>query len=80
MKIFCRILKDVYKRQEFINDTRGEGTMVRRFDGFDEYKGDIPQRTNGVAIAQEEGVATPYAPVSYTHLDVYKRQVISCLR
>ncbi|MCI7300547.1 MAG: GTP-binding protein, partial [Clostridia bacterium] len=48
-------------RTEFINDTRGEGTMVRRFDGFDEYKGDIPQRTNGVAIAQEEGVATPYA-------------------
>lgn len=48
-------------RTEFINDTRGEGTMVRRFDGFDEYKGEIAQRTNGVAIAQEEGVATPYA-------------------
>lgn len=48
-------------RTEFINDTRGEGTMVRRFDGFDEYKGDIPQRTNGVAIAQEPGTATPYA-------------------
>ena len=48
-------------RSEFINDTRGEGTMVRRFDSFGEYKGDIPQRTNGVAIAQEEGVCTPYA-------------------
>lgn len=48
-------------RSEFINDTRGEGTMVRRFARFDEYSGDIPQRTNGVAIAQEEGVATPYA-------------------
>ncbi len=48
-------------RSEFINDTRGEGTMVRRFDSFDEYKGEIPQRTNGVAIAQEEGVCTPYA-------------------
>lgn len=48
-------------RSEFINDTRGEGTMVCRFDGFEEYKGDIPQRINGVAIAQEEGVATPYA-------------------
>lgn len=35
--------------------------MVCRFDGFEEYKGDIPQRINGVAIAQEEGVATPYA-------------------
>ena len=48
-------------RTEFINDTRGEGTMVRRFDHFEEYKGEIPQRVNGVAIAQEAGVSTPYA-------------------
>ena len=48
-------------RSEFINDTRGEGTMVRRFDRFDAFAGEIPQRTNGVAIAQEEGVTTPYA-------------------
>lgn len=48
-------------RSEFINDTRGEGTMVRRFAKFDDSVGEIPQRTNGVAIAQEEGVATPYA-------------------
>ena len=48
-------------KSEFINDTRGEGTMVRRFAKFDDYVGEIPQRTNGVAIAQEEGVATPYA-------------------
>ncbi|MEA4922777.1 MAG: translational GTPase TypA [Eubacteriaceae bacterium] len=48
-------------RTEFINDTRGEGTMVRRFDSFEDYKGEIPQRTNGVAIAQEHGISTPYA-------------------
>lgn len=48
-------------RSEFINDTRGEGTMVRRFYDFQEFKGDIPQRTNGVAIAQEEGTTTAYA-------------------
>ncbi len=48
-------------RTEFINDTRGEGTMVRRFACFEEYKGDIPQRTNGVAISQELGTSTPYA-------------------
>jgi GTP-binding protein len=48
-------------RSEFINDTHGEGTMVRRFSGFEPYKGEIPQRTNGVAIAQEEGHCTPYA-------------------
>lgn len=48
-------------RSEFINDTHGEGTMVRRFFDFDDWKGDIPQRVNGVAIAQEEGVCTSYA-------------------
>ncbi len=48
-------------RSEFINDTHGEGTMVRRFSGFEPFKGDIPQRVNGVAIAQEEGNCTPYA-------------------
>lgn len=48
-------------RTEFINDTRGEGTFVRRFENFEQFKGEIPQRTNGAVIAQEEGVATPYA-------------------
>ena len=48
-------------RSEFINDTRGEGTLVRRIVGYEPYKGEIPQRTNGVGIAQEQGVATPYA-------------------
>ena len=48
-------------RSEFINDTRGEGTMVRRFDRFDEYTGEIDGRVSGVAIAQEEGVTTAYA-------------------
>lgn len=48
-------------RTEFINDTRGEGTMVRRFDSFREYTGEIPQRANGVAVAIEGGVSTPYS-------------------
>src|SRR5665647_173836 len=48
-------------RTEFINDTRGEGTMVRRFESFEPHKGDIPQRANGVAIAIEDGITTPYA-------------------
>ncbi len=48
-------------RSEFINDTRGEGTIVRRFEGFEEFKGEIQQRINGVAIAQEQGVCTSYA-------------------
>ena len=48
-------------RTEFINDTRGECTMVRRFESFEPHKGDIPQRANGVAIAIEDGITTPYA-------------------
>lgn len=48
-------------RTEFINDTRGEGTIVRRFECFEPHKGEIPQRNNGAVIAQEEGIATPYA-------------------
>lgn len=48
-------------RSEFINDTHGEGTMIRRFEGFEPWKGDIPDRINGVAVAQEEGHCTAYA-------------------
>ena len=48
-------------RSQFINETHGEGTMVCRFSGYEDYKGDIPQRTSGAIIAQEEGVSTPYA-------------------
>lgn len=48
-------------RSEFINDTHGEGTLETRFFEFEEFKGDIPGRQNGVAIAIEEGTCTPYA-------------------
>ncbi len=48
-------------RSQFINQTRGEGIMVRRFSGYEDYKGDIPQRMAGAIIAQEPGVTTPYA-------------------
>jgi GTP-binding protein len=48
-------------RTEFINDTRGEGTLVRRFEDFEDHKGEIPQRINGAIISQEEGVSTGYA-------------------
>lgn len=46
---------------EFVNDTRGEGTLVRRFERFEEHKGDIPQRTNGVIISQYDGEAMGYS-------------------
>ena len=48
-------------RSEFINDTRGEGTLVRRIDGYEPYKGEISQRANGAMISTETGKAMTYA-------------------
>ncbi len=48
-------------RTEFINTTRGEGTMVRRLAGYEPYKGEIPQRQNGALISTETGGAMTYA-------------------
>ena len=48
-------------RSEFINDTRGEGTMVRRLAGYEPYKGEIAQRANGALISTETGSAMTYA-------------------
>lgn len=48
-------------RSEFINDTHGEGTLVRRFYDYEPYKGDITQRENGALISTENGVAMTYA-------------------
>jgi GTP-binding protein len=48
-------------RNEFINDTRGEGTIIRGFDRYDKYKGEIPGRKNGVLISVETGFAMSYS-------------------
>lgn len=48
-------------RSEFINDTRGEGTMVRRLSGYEPFKGEIQQRANGALISTETGSAMTYA-------------------
>ena len=48
-------------RSEFINDTRGEGTLVRRIKGYTPYKGEIQQRANGAMISTETGSAMTYA-------------------
>ena len=47
-------------RSEFINDTRGEGNMVRSFARYEDYKGEIPTRNNGVLIAQGAGTTMAY--------------------
>lgn len=48
-------------RSQFINDTRGEGTLVRSFERYDPHKGDIPKRSNGVIISQVNGSTMAYS-------------------
>lgn len=48
-------------RNEFINVTRGEGILLRSFDDFEPYKGEIPKRSNGVLISQQGGTAMAYS-------------------
>ena len=48
-------------RSEFINDTHGEGTLVRRISGYEPYKGEIAQRMEGAMISTETGEAMTYA-------------------
>ncbi len=48
-------------RSEFINDTRGEGIMVRSFDSYQDFVGEIPSRINGVLISQELGSTMAYS-------------------
>lgn len=64
---FCKIIYEaptrglIGYRSEFINDTRGEGTLVRRMKGYTQYKGEIQQRMNGALISTETGTAMTYA-------------------
>ena len=64
---YCKIVFNVPTRgllgyrNEFINDTHGEGTLVRRISGYEEYKGEITQRANGALISTETGKAMTYA-------------------
>lgn len=48
-------------QSEFINDTHGEGTLVRRFIKFEPYFGDIPTRQNGVLISGVTGATMAYS-------------------
>ena len=42
-------------RSAFITNTKGEGIMVRSFDGYKPYVGDITGRKNGVLVSMENG-------------------------
>ena len=48
-------------RSEFINDTKGEGVMVRKFIEYSPFSGEIPERPNGALISMATGKAMTYA-------------------
>ena len=48
-------------RSNFITNTKGEGIMVRSFDSYKPYAGEIIGRKNGVLVSMESGKAFGYA-------------------
>lgn len=48
-------------RSEFINDTHGEGTIIRQVKGFEPHKGNIEQRQVGSLISIATGEAMTYS-------------------
>ena len=48
-------------RSNFITNTKGEGIMVRSFDSYKPYAGEISGRKNGVLVSMENGVAFGYS-------------------
>ncbi|MCS6795048.1 MAG: translational GTPase TypA [Raineya sp.] len=48
-------------RNLVLTATQGEAVMTHRFIGYEPYKGDIPERTNGSLISKDTGPATAYS-------------------
>jgi GTP-binding protein len=48
-------------RAEFIMDTKGEGILHHSFSRYERFKGDIPQRQNGVLVSGNTGKTASYA-------------------
>ena len=51
-------------RNQFLTDTKGSGILNSLFDSYVPWCGDIPQRNNGVIIADRNGKVTPYASLA----------------
>ena len=47
-------------RNEFMTDTKGNGIMNHVLDDYEEYKGDIPERTRGSLVVFETGTSITY--------------------
>lgn len=48
-------------RNEFTNETHGEGTITMTFAGYAPYMGELPHRSNGVLISSETGITMAYS-------------------
>jgi len=48
-------------RSAFITNTKGEGIMVRSFDSYRPYVGEVTRRKNGVLVSMETGKALGYS-------------------
>ena len=48
-------------RSAFITNTKGEGIMVRSFDNYRPYVGEVTRRKNGVLVSMETGKALGYS-------------------
>lgn len=48
-------------RSEFLTDTRGEGQMNHRFDGYGPWVGPLRSRERGVLVSMADGTSTAYA-------------------
>ncbi|RVB60055.1 translational GTPase TypA, partial [Mesorhizobium sp. M7A.F.Ca.CA.004.06.1.1] len=48
-------------QSELLTDTRGTAVMNRLFHAYEPYKGELPGRTNGVLISNEQGESVAYA-------------------
>lgn len=48
-------------RDEFLTDTKGTGILNSIFSGYEEYRGDFPQRYTGSLVSDRSGKAVPYA-------------------
>jgi len=47
-------------RQQFLTDTNGNGIMNSVFDGYEPFKGEIPQRVQGSLVSYESGETSSY--------------------
>ena len=48
-------------RDEFLTDTKGTGIMNGYLSGYEEYRGDFPQRFTGSLVADRRGESVAYA-------------------